>query len=88
VETLAAKEAAEKKPIRLQNAAELNERSRQIVEILQGKRRDRQIESFRRKRQIFLVANEPQERKPAGTPWQRRHPDEKGGMKQLEKPRG
>jgi len=84
---LAAKEAAEKKPIRLQHAAELNERSRQIIEILQGKRRDRQIESFGLSGKF---SSSPTSRMRENPP----HPlaeapsGRKGRMKQLEKPRG
>ena len=79
---MAAKQAAEKKPIGLQHPAELNERSRKIVEILQGQRRDRQIEDFWRERQIFFGARETDKRNRASQSRQRRHSDERGGFRE------
>jgi hypothetical protein len=85
---MAAKQAAEKKPIRLQHPAELNERSRKIVEILQGQGRDRQIEDFWCEWQIFLSAREADKGKRASQSRQRRHPDEKGRIQGVHKPCG
>jgi hypothetical protein len=88
VQTLAAKEATEKKPIGLQNAAKLNERSGKIVEILQAERRYGQIEAFRRQRQAFLIAHKAQERAIAGRFRQRCHADQKAWPKPVREPRG